>query len=139
MTRVACRYALVQFLPYSESGEFTNAGVVLTCPDAGFFDFKLQIRKHGRVTAFFKGLSPDVYRTALKLMAGELVRVQAIVKTMPANSERADQIRHLFTALTHPREAIVRFGPVRPILIEDPDTELVRLFDNYVARTQSHG
>ncbi len=116
MTRVACRYALVQFLPYSDSGEFANAGVVLTCPDTGFFDFKLQIRKHGRVTAFFKGLGPDVYRTALTLMADELVRVQAIVKALPVTSERADQIRHLFTALTHPREAIVRFGAVRPIL-----------------------
>lgn len=105
--------------------------MVLACPETGFFDFKLQIRKHGRVTAFFDELAPDVYR-ALKMMTGELVRVQNITKAMPDTSGRADQIRNLFTALTHPREAIVRFGQARPILTDDPAAELVRLFDHYV-------
>lgn len=135
MKKFACRYAIVQFLPYSETGEFANAGVVLACPETGFFDFKLQIRKHGRVTAFFDELAPDVYRTALKMMTGELVRVQDIAKAMPDTSGRADQIRNLFTALTHPREAIVRFGQARPILTDDPAAELVRLFDHYVDRS----
>lgn len=135
MKNFACRYAIVQFLPYSETGEFANAGVVLACPKTGFFDFKLQIRKYGRVTAFFDELDHNVYRTALKMMEGELVRIQNVAKAMPDTAERADQIRNLFTALTHPREAIVRFGPARPILTDDPATELLRQFDHYVDRS----
>lgn len=69
------------------------------------------------------------------MMTGELVRVQNITKAMPDTSGRADQIRNLFTALTHPREAIVRFGQARPILTDDPAAELVRLFDHYVDRS----
>lgn len=134
MKKFACRYAIVQFMPYSETEEFANVGVVLTCPETGLFDFKLQIRKHGRVTAFFDELAPDVYRTALKLMTGELERVQRVVKEMPADSNRAELIRALFTALTHPREAIVRFGPARPILTTTPATEVARLFEHYVDR-----
>ncbi len=42
MKLVACRYAVVQFAPYRETGEFANAGVVLMCPETGHFDFKLQ-------------------------------------------------------------------------------------------------
>ena len=42
MNKFAYRYAIVQFQPYSETGEFANVGVVLVCPETGFFDFKLQ-------------------------------------------------------------------------------------------------
>jgi hypothetical protein len=49
--------------------------------------------------------------------------------------ERADRIRDLLTALTHPREAMVRFGQVRPILTQDPAVQLVKLFDHYVDHT----
>ncbi|SER00145.1 DUF3037 domain-containing protein [Giesbergeria anulus] len=39
-----------------------------------------------------------------------------------------------WVALTHPREAIVRFGVVRPILTPDPATQLDQLFSHYVDR-----
>ena len=29
MKPLACRYAIVQFMPYAETGEFANVGVVL--------------------------------------------------------------------------------------------------------------
>jgi len=46
-----------------------------------------------------------------------------------------ERIRNLFTALTHPREAMIRFGAVRPILAEQPAQTLNDLFDHYVRRT----
>ena len=134
MKKFACRYAIVQFMPYSETGEFANVGVVLTCPETGYLDFLLQTRKYGRVTGFFDELAPDVYRTALKIIRDELRRVQHLAAQLSAASERADHIRHLFNGLTHPREAIVRFGLARPILTQDPAKELARLFDHYVDR-----
>jgi hypothetical protein len=134
MTKLACRYAIVQFMPYSETGEFANVGIVLACPTTGFFGFQLQIRKHRRVTAFFDELMPDVYRTALKMIQGELERVQHIVWELPDTPARADQIRALMDGLTHPREALVRFGATRPLLTADPRAELKRLFDHYVDR-----
>ena len=73
MKKLACRYAVVQFVPYSETGEFVNAGVVLVCPQTGYFDFRLQTRKYARVTAFFDELAPKVYLTAIKVIQGESV------------------------------------------------------------------
>ncbi len=32
--KVACNYAIIRFLPYPETEEFVNVGVVLACPSA---------------------------------------------------------------------------------------------------------
>jgi Protein of unknown function (DUF3037) len=134
MKPLACRYAIVQFMPYAETGEFANVGVVLACPQTGYFDFKLQTRRYGRVTAFFDELHREVYLGAIKTIQTELERIHRMVADLPASADRADQIRGLLGALTHPREAIVRFGMVRPMLTADPAAQLHRLFDHYVDR-----
>lgn len=134
MKPLACRYAIVQFMPYAETGEFANVGVVLACPQTGYFDFKLQTRRYARVTAFFDELHRDVYVGAIKTMQSELERIQHMVASLPASADRPDQIRGLLGALTHPREAIIRFGMVRPMLTPDPAAQLHQLFDHYVDR-----
>lgn len=132
MKHFACRYAIVQFEPYTETGEFANVGVVIACPETGYFNFKLQTRRYARITAFFDELNADVYRTALKAIETELARIQRLVIELPPVLDRADRIRDLLTAMTHPREAMVRFGQVRPILTQDPAAQLAKLFDHYV-------
>ena len=134
MKPLACRSAIVQFMPYAETGEFANVGVVLACPQTGYFDFKLQTRRYARVTAFFDEVHRDVYLGAIKTMQSELERIQRMVASLPASAIRADQVRGLLGALTHPREAIIRFGMVRPLLTPDPAAQLHQLFDHYVDR-----
>lgn len=136
MKKYACRYALVQFVPYSEAGEFANVGVVLICPEPGYFNFQLQTRKSARVTAFFDKLKPAVYLTAIKVIQGELARIGEAVANAPSAESRASYRRELFSGLVHPREAIVRFGTPRAVLTDSPKHELKRLFDHYVAREQ---
>lgn len=132
MKNFACRYAIVQFAPYTETGEFANVGIVIACPETGYFDFKLQTRRYARITAFFDELNADVYRMALRSIQTELERIQRVILDLPDMSKRADQIREILTALTHPREAMVRFSQVRPILTPEPAVQLVKLFDHYV-------
>ncbi len=132
MKPIACRYAIVQFVPYVETGEFANVGVVLTCPKTGYFSFKLQTRRYSRITGFFDELRKDTYLTAIRAIQAELQRLQCLVVAMPDNTRRTENIRNLFTALTHPREAIIRFGTARPILTVDPPRQLEELFDHYV-------
>lgn len=133
MKKLACRYAVVQFVPYSETGEFANAGVALVCPQTGYFDFRLQTRKYARVTTFFDELAPKVYLSAIKVIQGEMERVRAMLANVASSG--ADEIaRAAFTNLVHPREAIVRFSPARVLLTEAPEKELTRLFEHYVDR-----
>jgi hypothetical protein len=131
MKKFACRYAVVQFVPYVETEEFANVGVVLICPETGFFDFKLQTRRWGRVTAFFDELPSNVYRRALRVFQDELARIKVVTEQMRMPQTQ----REMFQALIHPREAIVRFGHERVVLTEDPTTELQRQYEHYVERS----
>lgn len=133
MKRVACRYSIVRFLPYQETGEFANVGIVLVCPETGYFDFKLQSRRYGRITDFFAELDSKVYLESIKLFRSELERVQAQAYVCD-HRFGAEGIRKMFDALTHPREAIVKFTEARPRLSEDPGQTLEQLFRYYVER-----
>ena len=49
----ACHYAIVRFMPFVETGEFGNVGVVLFSPTARFFGFRLLGQRISRITNFF--------------------------------------------------------------------------------------
>lgn len=132
MSRLACRYAVVQFLPYAETGEFANVGVVLLCPEARYFGYRLQTRRFKRVTAFFEHVGRTTYGRALKLLADELNRVEQWLVAEAFAKDDQEAARHAFAMLLHPREAVVRFGEPRVILTETPDQALEQLFGRYV-------
>ncbi len=133
MKLFACRYALVQFLPYAETGEFANVGMVLLCPDQKYFGFRLQNTRHTkRITGFFERLDRTAYVRALKLFQGELVRVKTVLDNEVFRRADFEAARQLFGALTHPREAVVRFSTTRAIMTADPAQEVENLFGRYV-------
>lgn len=134
MRLVACRYAVVQFAPYRETGEFVNAGVVLMCPESGYFGFKLQTRRTKRITDFFDELPRSFYVRAIKAIEDELHRVADVVAKAPATG-RAAYSRQVFDSLIHPREALVRFSAQRSVMAADPAAELARQFEHCVERT----
>lgn len=125
---VACRYAIVRFVPYPETGEFANVGIVLACPTKGYFNFKLQTRRYRRLTQFFRDLDANVYRRAIHAFSDELLRIQQLT----FRNSTADTVRTQFQAITHPRDAILQFSPERPMLADDPSKALETLFARYV-------
>ena len=76
MTLMACQYSIAQFLPYAETGEFANVGVVLVCPSQCFMGAQfLSTKKTARITSFFDRLDKRVYRTLKvfwRMTSGEL-------------------------------------------------------------------
>ena len=56
MNTMVYNYHVVRFLPYPETGEFVNVGVILFCPQLGFFDFKIETHRSRRATD-----STDIY------------------------------------------------------------------------------
>ena len=134
MRLVACRYAVVQFAPYRETGEFANAGVVLVCPETGYFDYKLQTRRTKRITDFFDELPRNLYLRAVKAIEDELRRVADLAARETPDRAHAELLRQLFDNLIHPREALVRFSPPRAVLAADPAAELTRQFEHCVER-----
>lgn len=134
MKLVACRYAVIQFAPFRETGEFANAGVVLVCPETGYFGYRLQTRRTRRITEFFDGLTRSTYLRAMKIMEEELQRVAGAAAACPA-TDCAPYLRQLFEGLVHPREALVRFAGPRGLMTANPAAELAEQFDHHVERT----
>ncbi|MCI2262192.1 DUF3037 domain-containing protein [Xanthomonas indica] len=128
--RVPCQYAIIQFMPYPETGEFANVGVVLACPQLRFLDTRIApIKRTKRITDFFEGLEARVYREALRYIEGDLMRLGSAVNSgeVPA--------RLAFDEITRPREALIRFGATRTIMASDhPHKTLQLLYDRFVER-----
>lgn len=133
MKKFACQYAIVRFLPYMETGEFANVGIVMLCPDADFFEFKLLARVR-RITAFFEELDAGIYRRATSDFKLELKRIRNWLLQQQNQKMDVELARHLFGELTRQREAMMRFDNVRVVLTDDPAQQLDELFGHYVER-----
>ena len=127
MERLACKYSIIQFLPYPETGEFANVGVLLVCEKTGLLDFRLETKRTSRYTSFFQNLDAGLYRYATKNLAEEMKRI----RNLTAHGFKSDLIK-TFASLTHPRETILRFGTPRVVLTDNPTQELDDLFEHYV-------
>jgi hypothetical protein len=134
MKKLACRYAVIQFMPHADTEEFVNIGIVVACPQTGFFGFRLEARKTKRVTDFFGELSPEIYTAAVLVMNGELHRIKGQLEHQQGE-DVATRTRALFDSATHAREALVKFSAARAALAESPEQELDRLYKHYVDRT----
>ncbi|MGB8354458.1 MAG: DUF3037 domain-containing protein [Chthoniobacteraceae bacterium] len=129
-TRYACNYAVLQFLPYPETGEFVNLGVVVHSPEKCFFDFLLERHKTARVTSFFPELNAGNFRSARSIILMEMKRVKSLIDS----GKDAPLSRQVFRELVRPREAIFRFGETRTILTPDVNAVTEDLFAQYVLR-----
>ena len=136
MTRFACNYAIVRFMPYVETGEFANVGVLLWIPKQKTLLFRLLRRKYGRITQFFEELDKHVYLKAMADLDAELHRIQVLLQedtVVTANSNLEYGFhKGIFEEVIRPRETIIRFSEQRAILSENPEATVAALFNYYV-------
>ena len=133
MTRFACNYAIVRFMPYVETGEFANVGVLLWIPKQKTLLFRLLRRKYGRITQFFEELDKHVYLKAMADLDAELHRIQVLLQedtVVTANSNLEYGFhKGIFEEVIRPRETIIRFSEQRAILSENPEATVAALFN----------
>ncbi len=135
MNQVACSYATLRFLPYRETGEFANIGVVVWAPAVGFFEFKTNAHLGKRIRGFFPDLEVGVYRQALKGSRGllEALHVQFAHQAM-AGEDRHQALVNRFHELIRTREGLMTFGPAGALLAPSPDHALETLYQRLVLR-----
>lgn len=75
------QYAIVRFLPFTETGEFANVGIVLCAPNAGVFAFQLIAVPSVRIQQFFPQLDNGLLPNTIKLLTDELTRIQQLRAT----------------------------------------------------------
>ncbi|WP_347258202.1 DUF3037 domain-containing protein [Methylocaldum sp.] len=136
--KTACHYAIARFMPFIETGEFANVGVVMFAPNARFFGFKLLVNRHARVTNFFEQMEPKVYKAAIRTLREELERIDGMLKQMGTDRRMKNLDRMgaltLWTEIVKPRETMLRFSDSRVVLADDPQAKLKELYAYYVER-----
>lgn len=55
MNQYAMRFAVIRFMPYVQTREFANIGIIITHPQSGYFDFKIE-QRYSRLSRFFPPL-----------------------------------------------------------------------------------
>lgn len=134
----ACHYAIVRFMPFVETGEFANVGVILFAPNARFFGFKMLVNRHARVTNFFEQLDAKVFRASMRTFREEMQRIDGMLKQLGTdrrlkNLDR-DGALNLWREVIKPRETMLRFSDSRVVLADDARSKLADLFEYYVER-----
>jgi hypothetical protein len=132
MKRFFAHYTLIRLLPQADAGEFANIGVVLACPETGYFGFRLW-RKQQRVTQFFEEITRDLLVKLRKELTGELNHIQREVTHRRVSTE----LTQVMQDLAKPRESLIRYAPLRGLMTEEPAADLEKLFERYVQRDLS--
>lgn len=138
MNQHLCKYAVVRFLPYRETEEFVNVGVLVLCEELGYLGFLLEKRRSTRVTDFFDELDGAVYRQGIKSIESEITRLSPKTNTSIEGclslSGGAPNLLSAFNFLVRPRKTLFHFSDVRVAMTPDPSGKLKELFGNYVRR-----
>lgn len=136
--KTACHYAIVRFMPFVETEEFANVGVVLFAPQARYFGFRLLGNRTSRITNFFEQMEVATYRAFMRDLREELERVSVAFKALGTDRRLSSMNDNaawaLWTELIKPRASLVRFGDGRLVLAGDPQAKLQDLYGYYVER-----
>ncbi len=124
--QAVCNYALLQYLPHPETGEFVNVGVVVQCCAPSLFDFALEDVMPARAKTMFPWQQEAGYGHAMGALRREFARIREVVAKESSRGPR------LFAELTRRRESTFRFGEMRTILAADASTVATDLFRRYV-------
>ena len=137
--KCVCNFAVVRFLPYPETEEFVNVGIVLACPQTGVFDYRIETRHRGRITGFFPELDTAVLIDGRKAFVAEIARLKdalnrhASPEQQRFGFDRKDLLA-IFKELVKPREGVFRFSEIGTVMAKKPDRALTELFEYYVKR-----
>jgi hypothetical protein len=136
MNELVCNYALIRFLPYRETGEFVNVGVVVYAPEVGYFNYRLAEKRNRRVKAFFPELDVLVYTASIDSLRRELERQRTQFDAMAAlfaGDRTVGEGLTAFRSLLRRRESLLYFAEPGMKLGIPVDT-LDLLYSDYVLR-----
>lgn len=127
-----CNYAVLRYLPYPETGEFVNVGVVLHDVDSGWCAHAGDAQDVERVTQFFPCVTVEDYQRQRQAMFTELERVRTLVQA----TQDLRLAKSIFQELVRPRESVFRFGEMRTAMTDDAPALLERLCEQHVKPRQ---
>lgn len=127
-----CNYSIIKFLPYPETGEFVNIGIVLFANN-GEFRFRIA-NEHTRIIHFFENLDSRIFIRARDEIEDELDR---IAHSFVRRRDDLTLIKNAFMHIIHQRETMVRFSEPGSMTTHNIDDAVELLFERYVNHSAS--
>ena len=78
--QTVCNYALLRFMPYPQTGEVVNVGVVVNCLQPCFLHFQVEERMPDRVKALFPQQDEAVFESAVAAVRQDVERINARIR-----------------------------------------------------------
>jgi hypothetical protein len=118
-------YAVIRVVPRVEREEFVNVGVIVSCPERGFLEARIEL---------------DPARIAALDATLDIESIRAHLSTIPVicrGGEAAGPIgrlpsRERFHWLVAPRSAVIQVSPAHTGRCADPEALLARLMETMV-------
>jgi hypothetical protein len=120
------KYAIVRFMPFAETEEFANVGIVAWTPNSNWYGYKLVPEIFPRINHFFDDLDGTLFKHAHHYINEELSRI--------ANFANTSQLDSIVTEVTRPREGVMIFGAHGAILTENLNDTLTKLYQTFIGR-----
>ncbi len=127
----AARYSIIRFLPFAETEEFANVGVIMFAPTERYFDFRIS-KQWRRIGTFFEPLERRIFGDGIRAFEEELIRTREQAKALLEQGAGPTAAQWLFDDVVRTREALFRFSTVRAVMTEVPAAKLNQLFEDYV-------
>lgn len=122
-------YAVVRFMPFAETQEFANVGIVLWASSPNLVLTKLAPAPFARINNFFEDLDGNLYKKARHFMVMELERIRNYA--MHSEGNKLDTIMQ---ELTRHREGVITFSETGALLSDNPEAILDQLYRTYIGR-----
>lgn len=131
MSLLACKFKVIQFVPFGETEEFANAGVALFCPEKRQMAFRLAPTRFKRITHFFEQLEPQLYRATLDFLREELERIQNLLE----NEYQESLALQIFDEATRQKGGLISFSGPKFVYADDPAEKTQALYQHFVERS----
>ena len=122
-------FAVVRFMPFAETQEFANVGIVLWSSNPNTVLTKLAPAPFNRINNFFDDLDGKLYGNAREIMELELRRIKHYV--MNSSMKEFDAV---MSELTRQREGVMTYSEVGGILADNAEYVLNKLYATFIGR-----
>lgn len=127
--KTAIQFAIIRFMPFAETLEFANVGILAFSPKTGYFGYKLTPPRFKRVSDFFDDLEGKLYANALQTFDHELSYLKSHAKGL-----KELELVSLMNEVTRTREGLMTFGDIGVMISDSPQLALEQLFDRFIGR-----
>jgi len=131
MSLLACKFKVIQFVPFGETEEFANVGVALFCPEKRQMEFRLAPGRFKRITDFFEQLEPQLYKATLEFMREELERIKGLLE----NEYQENLALQIFDEATRQKGGLISFSGPKFVYADDPGEKTQALYRHFVERS----